>query len=297
MGETKRGKLVFRLLTAVLISFAGACSFAPTAELKVFRESVTAANTAATPVIDEVSATERRIIRQTTAVQEQASYSSGATVAFDVGKARYFSEIGDGPAASLFRRGHDVLGRLADLLLSLATGAGADSDVGAVESLATEVAGLIEVVQPGAAAAEGVGQNLLHQSLLEVSKELQRREARRIIDAARDSHLVENLTARLTSASPQIFRIMITEASASARSVRATDATAKAYADRVAKVRLVVANYVVLLDQVNVAWLEAVKAADSKNSGNIGVLTDRVGELKAAAVATRKAYADMNASR
>jgi hypothetical protein len=48
---------------------------------------------------------------------------------------------------------------------------------------------------------------------------------------------------------------------------------------------------------VNDAWNEAVKAEKSRSSGDVAVLTVRIGELKAAAVATRKAYADMNADR
>src|SRR5205823_714924 len=49
------------LVCAIVVALlAGGCTPAPTAELKVFRESIVAANTAATPILDDVSVAERK---------------------------------------------------------------------------------------------------------------------------------------------------------------------------------------------------------------------------------------------
>ncbi|MCF8532252.1 MAG: hypothetical protein K9G48_04555 [Reyranella sp.] len=285
------------LLVIALSAVASGCSFAPVAELKIFRESVVAANTAATPVIDEISVTERRTFRSATATEERAQFKSGEPVAFKAVEASYFSDVGDGPAAIIFRRGHSVLDRLSDVLLGLATGAGAEADVSTIESLVSELGGLLDVVQPGGGTAVAAAQKLLHDALIEVSKELQRREARRIIAAVNQTGLVKKITDRLIAGTPQMFAVMVSDARLRVKSVRATAESPVVYAERVAKVRLVLSNYVVLLNRVPEAWDEAAKAAESKTSGNVAVLAERVGELRAAAVATRKAYADMNASR
>jgi hypothetical protein len=51
------------------------------------------------------------------------------------------------------------------------------------------------------------------------------------------------------------------------------------------------------LQKVSGAWLEAAKAERTRSSGDVAVLTERVSELRGAALATRKAFADMNAAR
>jgi hypothetical protein len=94
-----------------------------------------------------------------------------------------------------------------------------------------------------------------------------------------------------------MFPLLIRDADRRANSTSATDDAAAAYVERVAKVRVLLANYVVLLRQVNTAWNEAVRALESKSTANITVLTERVSELRAAALETRRAYVEMNAGR
>jgi hypothetical protein len=297
MGGARIRNLVFLLLAVGFSSLTGACSFVPTAELRVFRESVGAANTAATPVLDELSGTERKAKRDAVTLRERTAVRTGARVDFDPTDAKYFSEIGDGPATAMFRRGHNVLDRLSDVLLSLATGAGAQADAAAIESLASEVASLADLVQPGASEAAGLALAVLHPALKELSAELSRREARRVIAVVQDKKLVKAITGSLIRATPTMFNIMAVDARLRVTSVHATADSAPAYGERVAKLRLVFSNYVVLLQRVEEAWEEAVKATESKSSGNLAALTERVGELRAAAVATRKAYAQMNVGR
>ncbi len=297
MARACRRTFSFLLIAGVFSALGAGCSFVPTAELRIFRESVVAANTAATPVLDELSGTERKAKRDAVALREGPVVRGGGRVDFNPTEAAYFADIGDGPATSLFRRGHNVLDRLSDVLLLLATGAGAEADAGAIDALASEVAGLATVVQPGASEAAGLVLNTLQPALRTISAELTRREARRVIAVVQETGLVEAITGSLIQATPAMFNLMVVDARLRVTSVRATADSASAYAERVPGLRVVLSNYVVLLRRVDDAWQEAAKATESRSSANLVALTDRVGELRAAAVATRKAYAEMNAGR
>ena len=290
--------LLFLTLVASFSALASACSFVPTAEIKVFKESVNTANAAATPILDELSSTLRSEKRRTTIGREQVDYRRGASVQFRPGDADLFSDIGDPSQVAIFRRAHNILDRLADVLLSLALGIGAEADAGAVEGLASAFLDLAAAI-PGAnleaAAAQG-GLAALQPALIQLSKELSRREARRVIEEIQSKKIVDKLVTSLIEATPAMFSNLVL--SAKLRAVTApSKETASAYEVRVTRMRLVMSNYVVLLQRSNDAWAEAAKAARSQSSGDVVVLTERVAELKAAAMATRKAYADMNAAQ
>jgi hypothetical protein len=296
MGGMRNRKRSF-LLLAIVLSFASAgCTYVPTAELKVFRESVVAANTAATPVLDELSSTERKVKNDIVAREK-------GRPTFNPADAAYFSDIGDAPATTVFRRGYKVLDRLSEVLVGLATGAGTASDVANVEGLASEAADLVAILSSAslaAAPAAGVitpAFAVVKPALEEVSNELSRLQARQVIEAVQARKLVEKLTDALIAATPAMFPLLIRDADRRANSTSATDDAAAAYVERVAKVRVLLANYVVLLREVNSAWNEAVRALESKSTANVTVLTERVSELRAAAIATRRAYVEMNVGR
>jgi hypothetical protein len=281
------------LLFAIVASVVGAgCTNAPTAELKVFRESVLASNAAATPMLDELSATEKRVRRNDVKVRERAT---STVEVYNPALAMYFSDIGDGPATAVFRRGHHVLDRLSEVLLILATGTGATSDVASLEGLASAAAGLLNVIGVGIAA--GSAFEALRPGLVELSKDLGRQEARRVIAQVQDRQLVKNLVHALISATPQMFVVLTIEANNRVNSAGATPEATVILLDRSAKVRALLSNYVVLLQQTNLAWDEAFSAAFTRSSGNVALLTERVGELRAAVLATRRTFAEMNAAR
>lgn len=280
------------LLLCLGLASAG-CSYAPVNELKLFRESVVATNVAATPVLDEVSATEKRQQRTIIANQERRSRT---ILPFDPAQARYFSDISDGPAASVFRRGHQVLDRLSDVLLALATGKGSADEAEAIGGLATEAGALLNVI--GVGIAVGPAFETLKPALTELSKDLGRAEASRVIAQVEAAHLVKNLVSALVSATPKMFVTLTGEAERRANSAGAPAEAMTQLLDRSTKVRVVLSNYVVLLRQTNDAWDEAVRAAEAKSStANFGALTERIAEVKAAALATRQAFANLNASR
>ena len=281
------------LLLFVLGLANAGCSYAPVNELKLFRESVVATNAAATPVLDEVSATEKRQERTIVTNQERRSRT---ILAFDPAQARYFSDISDGPAATVFRRGHHVLDRLSDVLLSLATGRNSADEVDAIGSLATECGALLNVI--GVGVAVGPAFDTLRPALTELSKDLGRTEARRVIAQVEAAHLVKNLVTALVSATPKMFVTLTGEAERRANSAGAPAEAMAQLLDRSTKVRVVLSNYVVLLRQTSDAWDEAVRAAEAKSSSaNFGALTERVAEVKAAALATRMAFANLNTPR
>jgi hypothetical protein len=297
MTARRNRNVMFLALAFVLSVLAGGCSNVPTAELKVFRESVVTANTAATPILDEVSANERRI-KQAVVDGEKGEPS------FSPDDARYFSDIGDAPGTAMIRRAHTILDRFSDILLGLATGSNVDSDVSGVESLVKESTGLLATVTsivPAAGTAAAAIQGaftVAKPGLTFIAHQLSHREARRVIQMAVDKKVVGELTKALVDASPAMFNLLVQDAFNASTDENSTAEVRriaqKAYIERTRKVRLLMANYVVLVQRMNSAWDEAATASAEKTTISITVLNERIGELRVAAVATRKAYVDLH---
>lgn len=266
------------------LALLGACSNVPTAELRVFRESVQTANAAAQPILDEVSVTERRI------KQGEVAAVTGPP-AFNPRDAAYFADLGDAPAATFLRRGHRVLDSLSEVLFNLATGVDAAADVAAISGLAVQVSGLLGVIG-GVSLPVGGAVEVLKAGLEQLSKELQRQEARRIILLVEEQGLVAKLADALTQVTPAAFNVLIRDADRLANSPRtANDVTRQALAARIAKTRTVLSNYVILLTRVKEAWHQAAQATITGSALSTAALTERVAELRSAALATRLAYA------
>lgn len=67
--------------------------------------------------------------------------------------------------------------------------------------------------------------------------------------------------------------------------------TRQALAARIAETRTVLSNYVSLLTRVKDAWHQAAQATITGSALSTAALTERVAELRSAALATRQAYA------
>jgi len=289
------------LLFAIVLSLlGGGCANVPTAELKVFREGVVAANTAATPILDELSASERKL------KQAVVSRQKGAAT-FVWQDAAYFADVGDAPATTIIRRGHAVLDRFSDVLYGVATGANTKGDIDGVESLVVESAGLLSelsslvpVLGGSEVAAKGAFE-VARPGLTLIATQLSRREAKRAIEIAVENQVVGKLTTALITATPLMFNVLIRDAERATQDIDASDDVIRvsrtAYAGRAAKLRTVLSNYVVLLQRADSAWNEAAKAAVTGSTVSVTVLTERVTELRVAVVATRRAYADLHAGR
>jgi hypothetical protein len=296
--KTIRSRTFGLSLLAAAACAIGGCSAVPTAEIKVFRESVVAANTAARPVLDELSATERKLKRRSAARQKEPVF-----VPADAG---YFSDIGDAPASANMRAGHKVLDRYSDVLLGLATGASVQNDVAEIENLAAETTSLLNafapIIPPAAAAGTFVeGAAVVGKPGLKlVFDELSRREARRFIEVSVQKNVVKILTDAMIDSTPEMFEALIRDAERATTNTRvsreAQAEAGKVYVDRRERVRLVLSNYVVMLQRVNACWNEAARAASTNSSMSVVVLSDRIAELRAAVVETRKAYADLHAN-
>ena len=286
------------LLAATLCVIAAGCSTVPTAELKVFRESVVSVNTAASPVLDEVSATERKLKRRTAARQPEP--------VFVPGDAGYYSDIGDAPGTANLRAGHKVLDRYSDVLLGLASGSNVQGDVAEVENLAAETTSLLNALSPVIPPAAAVGTFVEGAAVVGkpglklVFDELSRREARRFIEVSVQKNVIKVLTDAMIASTAAMFEVLIRDAERATTNMRvsreAQTEAGKAYVDRRERVRLVLSNYVVMLQRVNGAWNEAARAASTNQSMSVVVLSDRIAELRAAVVETRKAYADLHAN-
>jgi hypothetical protein len=283
-GALKRGAAVIGLLWIL-----GACSFAPVGELRVYRESVLAANGTATTVLDELSGAERRIKRNLVAVQSGRPQFSAA-------EAGYFADIGDAPGTEPLRRAHNTLDRLSDVLLSLAEGRTASDDAGSLAALAGEIGGLLAAIS-GSTIPVGPAFAVVRPSLELVSREAQRREARRVIAEVEQQQLVQKLTAALIDATPAIFTVLIREADRRASTPGAGPDAMEAYQARINRMRVVLSNYVILLRRQRAAWEQAVLALHTGTSPSTIVLAERIGELRAASEATRRAMAELHGGR
>jgi hypothetical protein len=288
------------LVCAIAVSLlAGGCTSAPTAELKVFREGVVAANTAATPILDELAVSERKVKQ--------------AIIARQPGPARfvwqdsaYFSDIGDPPGTALFRRGHEILDRFSDILYGVASGANVKGDVDDIGRLVAESGGFVSELSafvPVLTGADTLAKGafeIARPALSYVATELAHREARRVIEAAVQAEVVKKLTTALIQATPFMFNVMIRDAERATQDIDASDDVIRnakaAYTGKAAKLRIVLSNYVVLLQRVNGTWDEAANAAVTGKTVSVTELSDRVADLRAAVVATRRAYADMRTS-
>lgn len=288
----------------VMVLLAG-CATAPVEQIKYFSQAFSTVNTLGQPLLDDLELAERTQGRQVAVRRAQGNSQIGVTECppsefpwqnaagnqgiirgFCMRDAVYFSVLGDPPATAAMRGALLVIERYADVLTTLAEGRNVEGSVGQLDSLATNVTGLLGIAGD-IAPALGALQPILESA----AKQANATEARRLI--LEGAPKVTALIAALRKAVPPMFKTLIEGPSARLTYITISDAALAAVeVTRVEAYRITVANYVVLLGKMQTAWDLTVAAANApRGEGRLASLVQQTTELKADAEAARKTFA------
>jgi hypothetical protein len=270
-----------------------ACSSIPAAETKKFSDAVKAVSSASTPLFDNLTIAERELGKNRARRRNPTTRIGGSVVltSYTVSDAYYFATIGESPSVLIFKRSFDTIQAYCDLLVALADNKSADETQAQLTGLATAAAALAGAV--GLAAASGgaalaVLPQVVGELQIPIAQALAAKnaaEARRLV--VEGAPLFRNLISTLRSAAPSMFGTLTQRA---LRSVSSTGQSPTAAADAEAAATQV-ANYIVLLDQLQLAFDVMLEAY--QNPGDPFTLA-RIAELSTAiaadATAFRKAY-------
>jgi len=301
MATTSRWRAAFAGGIATL--FAGCASApAPVEQIKYFSQAFVAVNAVGQPMLDDLAISERALGRRNAVVRakkvpadDQPCSSSDAPWALSgdpqlgyidgycLQHAGYFADIGDPPATAQLRGSLRVIERYAEVLTTLAEGRNVEQALGQVDALGQEVGGLLALA--GSNVAISAALTALRPLLANIARQSSAEEARRLIlDAA---STVTQLIAALRAAVPASFNTLTANLRVSAN-VRANAATA---VKEIEKRRVIVSQYVVLLERLQGAWDATVLAARNPGGSRLSDLVARTAELRADAEAVRRAAA------
>ena len=289
--------LRFRLGAVLSIGLLTACVSAPVDQIHQFSKSFDAVNATGQPLLDDLAIAERALGQKNARTvlikgsKDDCLYNKLRTIEVTLGfcarDAGYFSDIGDPRDTKRFRQGLAVLQSYINLIVALADGKSTSDTVAQANALLTNVAGLVVLAGGPTAPGLGVALEALKPLLSDVVNQLSAREARQLILKSQEA--VSNLIAALHDSAPEVFNVMTTNAE-TRLGIRQSPTLAADKA-KYETYRKIVANYCVLLDQLNDAWNETVAAASTPSPPTIGDLANRAGQLQADAAAVSRAYA------
>ena len=306
--RASRGGLPFAqclLLSAALL--LSGCMSAPVDQIRYFSQAFAAVNTVGQPLLDDLAIAERAQGKQIAQRRAQGESEVGSVgcpkervpwqvLAGSAGFMRgyclpdsgYFSDLGDPPATAQLRGGLIVIERYAAVLSLLADGRNVDGAIGEIGALGQEVGGLLAVA---GVAEQPIGAALLalQPILASAARQANAAEARRLI--LEGAPKVSALLAALYGAAPAMFDTLI-EASAQRAVLLEQPGPVAAEVARIEAYRVAVANYVVLLQQLQSAW-DATLAAATAPQGQAGVasLVAQMAALRSNAEAARRVFA------
>ena len=293
------------LLTGALL--LSGCATAPVDQIRYFSQAFTTVNTVGQPLLDDLAVAERTQGRQIAQRRAQGDSergsvecpkaqlpwqavagSAGFIRGFCLPDAGYFADLGDPPATAQLRGGLAVIERYANVLSLLADGRNIDGAIGEVDALGQEVSGLLAV----AGVAEqpiGAALTALQPILASAARQANAAEARRLI--LEGAPKLSALLAALHSSAPAMFDTLI-EASAQRAVLLESPIPIATELARIEAYRVAVANYVVLLVQLQSAWEATVTAANAlKGEAGIASLIAQTAALRSNAEAARRVFA------
>jgi len=258
-----RGVLV---LAAALLCLSG-CATAPVEETKAFAAAVNAVKSSSDLLWDELNIAERNRYRR------QVARTQGGAFRFQVGDAYYFSSIAEAPDTTDFRRAMTIIHDYSELLRMLVEGTNVEAARGQIETLIGKLATLAGSPAIGAAAGELSG--LLDELLRVISLE----EAKRLVVTGEPA--IHQLVAALRAATPAIFKTLRDEILATGGGV----------GKKVDAERVVVANFVVMLDRLDQTFAQLVRAFEHPtNPVTLAALVAFSTQLEADVKSVRQAY-------
>ena len=313
-------RLFFQMVCGGLAAFAltGCATTARDEQVRAltetFAEAFKTANAAGQPLIDDLAAAERDAGQRAAVLRAKGkTVPDGATVGcpateiawqesgrntgfirgFCVADAPYFATVSEPPAAKTMRDGLDVVQRYSGVLLLLTSGGNIASAEAQLTQLSGNVSALLAFVpatQPylvatGAALAE------LKPLLDNAAQRNNNDEVRRLLISGAPQ--VKKLLGALRSGAAEMFNSLAETSARAALSPAALDSAelTRANIARIESYRIGVANFVVLLDELQNALADAVAAAEAP-AGQLSVasLTDTSVRLRIEADAVRRAW-------
>jgi hypothetical protein len=298
-----------------LLGVLAGCASPPLQETKIFQQSFTAVDGAGEPLLDDLAIAER-LQRQRIAVKSAKDVAAGKpppsgrenckfdwrtvdpTSGFIAGlcaqDAPYYSKIGDPPQTAIFRKSLGSLKELTDALLSLADGTSAAAASAQVQQLAQNAGGFaaeLTGVAGGPAAAIGPAVNGVATALaplinLAANAASVEQERRVILDAQTQ---VASLIKALHDAAPSMFNPLIDQLVVQ---IELEDHPQPADAARIEAYRVLVSDYMRLLDRLGDAWNQLVVAARKpSNPVSLSAAAAASGQIAADAVTIRRSLA------
>jgi len=274
------------------------CSVAPLEETRSFSKAFVAVDGASQPLLDDLALAERRQGRENAEIKAKkdtyqgackgiiwakVDATSGYIEGFCVDDAPYFSEIGDPPATQAFRYGIRLIGDYAQVLLVLAEGRNLDEASAQVQALGQNIAALASVASgPGAAAGLTGILGALDPIIREAAQRRNIDEMKRLVLSG--APLLKKLIESLRAAAPEIFNTLIFQSVKGVTSPEALDSktVAKGHLDRIAAYRAAVANYIMLLKELEMTFDQLVMAFQQpRNAVSLATIAERSGRLSA----------------
>lgn len=250
-------------VVAFVAVFASGCATGPVEETKAFVSAVAAVKSSTDSLLDDLNIAEKKNYAQ----------RYGNDPVFTVGSAYYVSNIAEAPDTAQYRRALVILHEYAELLRVLVDGSNVESVRGQIEALAATVATFTGT--PGIGVAVNSLSALLDRMIVAGSVA----EARRL--AVEGEPAIQALLAAMKNATPSMFRVLTLDL----RRARAENSKFSAY-------RVALANYVVLIDRLDEAFMRLIRAFERpSNPVTLAALVKTTAELTADVRAARQALA------
>lgn len=302
------------LLGAALLALA-ACTAAPSAELRLFRDSVAAIDQAGQPLLDDLALAERATFR--TSLREKAQVNSAREARgqaprgeerwvgrpLGVGFVRdlrlddvpFEASIGDPPGTAALRAGLGTVTALSAALVSLTDGTNAEVSA---DDLVRSVSALTDLAAAGAAlvgtplATAGLKAAIGELSVLatRLAEELNARRARELI--LENEQQVSTLLGELRNAVPAMWTMLTSDLQiAITVNPRMPESELRANVARAETYRRLLSDYAVLIARAQDAWRGAVAAARAPGSLTLAAVAENAARLRADLEAIRRAQA------
>lgn len=293
------------LVLANLLLGGCATTPAPVEQIKFFSQAFATVNTVGQPLLDELAIAERsqgRRVAERRAkdaakappVGRGCQNADAAWVAtgdpavgfiggFCLEDAGYHATVGDPPATAQFRGGLLVIERYAEVLTALAEGRNIDQAIGEVNALGEELGSLLAMGGLNLALAPAL--QALQPVLANVARNANAQEARRLI--VEGAPKVSMLILALRDAAPDTFNTLVSDLRRASRA----PTTAAAVVKEIEARRVMVAQYVVLLEGLQQAWNATVAAAENPDGSRLTDLVARTAQVRAEAESVRRSLA------
>ena len=305
----------YRFVAVVLLAAAcaGCATQTPVAQVRLVGKAFEDLNGASAPLFDDLAIAERENGKQTAEINAKnklpgatveptpenpcpaigLSVTSKSTVqdGFCNADSYYFSELADPPATATFRRSIAAIQGYTNVLLILAEGRNIEAAQAEVQSLVSNVGGVLEIAGAGgSASALKVFTDAVKPLLDIAAKRANAKELARNVKNVSPQAIA--VITKLRESAPKLFDMLVELPLDRFSTIGLTNAeVAAAEAARIKSYRAAVSNYVVLLDQYERLLGQLVSAYDTEGKTlTLAGLVEQSAQLSAQADAWRRTY-------